>query len=179
MLGLVKYCAPSSLIGQKNANFNLIHAYLASQIPALVSIQVLRKTQVPPSGPQSCRQLAASFDAASGVKIKNLQSPISNDRQWSVKTWSVSQNLRPPIIDDRPWSVKTKTCVLQFPMTDCGLSKLATFDYPWQTTMSQEQRTYMLQFLLTDRGLSSIIGSLKFWQTFVCHWKSEDASLLT
>ena len=179
MLGLVKYCAPSSLIGQKNANFNLIHAYLVSQIPALVSIQVLRKTQVPPSGPQSCRQLAASFDAASGVKIKNLQSPISNDRRWSVKTWSVSQNLQTPISDDRPRSVKTKTCILQFPMTDCGLSKLATSDYPWQTAMSQEKRTYMLKFLLTDHGLSLIIGGCKFWQTFVCHWKWEDATFLT
>ena len=35
MLGLVKNCAPFSYNKQKNANFNLIHASLASQIPAL------------------------------------------------------------------------------------------------------------------------------------------------
>ena len=34
MLGLVKYCAPPSYSGKKNTNFNLIHANLASQIPA-------------------------------------------------------------------------------------------------------------------------------------------------
>ena len=34
MLGLVKYCAPPSYNGQKNTNFNLIHANQASQIPA-------------------------------------------------------------------------------------------------------------------------------------------------
>ena len=37
MLGLVKNCAPFSYNKQKNANFNLIHASLASQIPALLS----------------------------------------------------------------------------------------------------------------------------------------------
>ena len=33
MLGLSKYCVPPSYSEQKNANFNLLHTNMASQIP--------------------------------------------------------------------------------------------------------------------------------------------------
>ena len=86
-----------------------------------------------------------------------------------------------------------KTCMLQFSLTDNGLSKLATSDYRWQTTVSQElpirahdsPRSVIdnrRSQVLTDRGLSLEIGGRKFWkcspnwQTAVCHWKLEDAS---
>ena len=63
-------------------------------------IQVLRKTQVPPSGPQSCSQGAQDglilLDTASGVKLESRISICSTGAR-------VLQKLESRISNEWPW----------------------------------------------------------------------------
>ena len=109
-LGWVKYCASPSYRGEKNANFNRIHANLVSQIPALLTsqmptngrfererVQRAHATQQAIASAQWLWRMRASREGQTGILCGAVNIKDDRRREWvatCIKLLWVMKELR-------------------------------------------------------------------------------------